>query len=111
MTRRLAFDSVGGFDESYFMYVEDVDLCWRLGRAGWRTRFEPAAEVVHFQGVSTSRRPYRMLVAHHRSLWRFARRSSSGRDRALLPLVAAGLVARCALACALHRRASRSARP
>lgn len=35
------------YSERWFMYVEDVDLCWRLHRAGWRVRFEPAAVVVH----------------------------------------------------------------
>lgn len=100
--RRLAFSSVGGFDESYFMYVEDVDLCWRLSRAGWATWYEPAAEVCHEQGRSASRRPYRMLVAHHRSMWRFARRSARGVDRLLLPVMGVGLVVRLLLAFGEH---------
>ena len=102
LARRLAFDSVNGFDEAYFMYVEDVDLCWRLHRAGWSIFYEPAAEVVHEQGRSASQHPYRMLAAHHRSMWRFAARSSSGRERLLLPLMAAGLGARLVLAWADH---------
>ncbi|MBV8462881.1 MAG: glycosyltransferase family 2 protein, partial [Acidimicrobiales bacterium] len=102
LARRSAFEEVGGFDEAYFMYAEDVDLCWRLRRRGWRVAYAPAAEVVHAQGVSTDRHPYRMIVEHHRSLWRFARRSQQGRRRLLLPLVAAGLAVRAALASADH---------
>ncbi|MCU1493018.1 MAG: putative glycosyltransferase [Acidimicrobiaceae bacterium] len=94
LARRSGFSSVGGFDEGYFMYAEDVDLCWRLRRAGWRVLYDQAAVVVHAQGLSTSRHPVRMLVAHHRSTWRFARRSARGSERALLPLVAAALAAR-----------------
>jgi N-acetylglucosaminyl-diphospho-decaprenol L-rhamnosyltransferase len=102
LVRRLAYESVGGFDESYFMYVEDVDLCWRLRRAGWGVFYEPSAEVDHEQGLSASRHPYRMLLAHHRSLWRFATRAATGRERLALPLVAVGLGARLLLAWADH---------
>lgn len=102
LVRRLAFDSVGGFDEGYFMYVEDLDLCWRIRRAGWGVWYEPAAEVDHEQGVSTSRHPYRMLLEHHRSMWRFAARSASPRQRMLLPLVALAVGARLLVAWAEH---------
>ena len=99
LVRRSAFEQVGGFDESYFMYAEDVDLCWRLGRIGWRVSYATGAEVTHLQGVSTSRHPYRMIAEHHRSLMRFAVRSTRGWKRALLPLVAVGISVRAALAC------------
>ena len=99
LVRRGAFDAVGGFDGRYFMYVEEVDLCWRLAKAGWRTGYEASAHVVHLAGVSTSAAPYRMIVAHHFSLWRFARRTASGSDRLLLPAVAVGIVCRCAFVC------------
>jgi N-acetylglucosaminyl-diphospho-decaprenol L-rhamnosyltransferase len=92
--RRVAFDSVGGFDEGYFMYVEDLDLCWRLRRAGWSVGYVDAARVTHVQGASTRRAPVRMLLAHHRSTWRFAKKSMRGRERLLLPAVAFGLGAR-----------------
>ncbi len=70
LLRRIAFESVSGFDERYFMYVEDLDLCWRLGRAGWKVRYVPQAVIVHEQGRSAARYPLRMLAAHHRSTWR-----------------------------------------
>ena len=44
--RRDALDEVGGWDERYFMYLEDVDLCWRLRGAGWEIAYEPAGVVV-----------------------------------------------------------------
>jgi N-acetylglucosaminyl-diphospho-decaprenol L-rhamnosyltransferase len=99
LVRRDAFEAVGGFDESYFMYAEDVDLCWRLGRAGWSVAYAPTAEVTHLQGRSTDRHPYRMILEHHRSLLRFASRSSTGWRTALLPLVAVGVAVRAGLAC------------
>jgi N-acetylglucosaminyl-diphospho-decaprenol L-rhamnosyltransferase len=97
LVRRTAYSVVGGFDEAYFMYVEDVDLCWRLQRAGWRVGYEPAAGVVHAIGASSDQAPYRMIAAHHRSLLRFAAKTTTGWRRLLLPLVAGGLVARTGL--------------
>lgn len=54
LLRREAWDAVGGFDRRQWMYAEDLDLAWRLRRAGWRTWFEPAADVRHAGGASTS---------------------------------------------------------
>ena len=98
MLRRSAFEEIRGFDESFFMYAEDVDLCRRLRDAGWSTLYVPGARVVHVQGVSSARHPYRMILAHHRSLFRFAALTARDRrDRLLLPVVALGLGTRAAL--------------
>jgi N-acetylglucosaminyl-diphospho-decaprenol L-rhamnosyltransferase len=94
LARRAALDAVGGFDEAYFMYLEDVDLCWRLGRAGWYSGYEPTAGVMHVQGVSTARVPYRMVVAHHRSMLRFWWRSTTPSHRLLAPIVGLGVAVR-----------------
>ena len=102
LVRRTAFDAVGGFDPAYFMYVEDVDLCWRLWRAGWSVGYEPGGLVTHTIGGSSQLTPYRMILAHHRSLYRFADRTTEGRRRTVLPLVAAGLAVRTVLAWARH---------
>ncbi len=100
--RRDALDEVGTWDERYFMYMEDFDLCWRLREAGWRIAYEPAGCVVHVQGAITARHPYRMLVEHHRSAWRFARRRLTGVRRVLLPFAAVFLGLRAVFTMGVH---------
>jgi N-acetylglucosaminyl-diphospho-decaprenol L-rhamnosyltransferase len=107
--RRSALDVVGGWDERYFMYMEDLDLCWQLRLAGFEIAYEPGGSVTHVQGASTSQVPYRMLVQHHRSAWRFARRRFTGRRAALLPLAAVFFAVRAVMTMAEH--AWRAARP
>lgn len=69
LMRRKAFDAIGGFDERYFMYMEDVDLGDRLGRAGWLNVYVPRSEILHDKGHSTGRNPSRNLRAHHDSTY------------------------------------------
>ncbi len=54
LVRRSAWDRVGGFDESQWMYAEDLDLGWRLHRAGWATRYVPRAQVLHAESAATT---------------------------------------------------------
>jgi N-acetylglucosaminyl-diphospho-decaprenol L-rhamnosyltransferase len=98
--RRAAIDAIGGWDEGFFMYLEDVDLGWRLGKAGWRVRYEPAAEVTHVQGLSTDQHRNRMIIVHHRSVYRFASKRWRGRQRLLLVPTAVLLAVRAVLAIA-----------
>jgi N-acetylglucosaminyl-diphospho-decaprenol L-rhamnosyltransferase len=105
--RRRALESVGGWDERYFMYMEDFDLCWRLLRLGWRVAYEPSAHVTHVQGASTAAHPYRMIVEHHRSAYRFTERRWRGARRVLLLPAACFLAVRALFdiaARALHSR-------
>jgi N-acetylglucosaminyl-diphospho-decaprenol L-rhamnosyltransferase len=95
--RRSALEQVGGWDGNYFMYFEDVDLCWRLRRAGWRVAYEPGGSVSHVQGASTERHPYRMIAAHHRSALRFAAKRWHGWRRVLLVPAALVLAVRAAV--------------
>lgn len=90
-----ALREIGFFDEGYFMYVEDLDLCYWLRQKGWEVHYLPTAKVTHVIGASTERQAARMAVHHGRSAYRFFKKSSRGRPRRMLaPLVAAGLVAR-----------------
>jgi N-acetylglucosaminyl-diphospho-decaprenol L-rhamnosyltransferase len=74
LLRRDAFEAVGGFDEDYFMFFEDVDLGERLGRSGRTNVYVPAARVLHVGGVSWKARPARMISAHHASARRYLHR-------------------------------------
>ncbi len=100
--RRDALQAVGGWDERYFMYVEDVDLCWQLQRSGWRIAYEPGGTVTHVQGATTAKHPYRMIAEHHRSLYRFAAKRWHGARRLALPFAAVFLTVRAGLAMADH---------
>jgi len=78
LVRRSAFDRVGGFDEGFFMYFEDVDLGFRLGKDGYRNVYEPAARVTHAGAHSTGGESARMVAAHHDSARRFLSKKYAG---------------------------------
>lgn len=69
-TREIA-ERLGGLDEGFFMYFEDVDFCYRAWRAGSRVYVHPGATVEHDVAGGSSRAPIARLVARHRSLWRW----------------------------------------
>ncbi|MBF4553021.1 glycosyltransferase family 2 protein [Corynebacterium suicordis] len=101
-----AFDSVGGFDERYFMYMEDVDLGDRLAKAGWTNVFTPAAEIAHAQGHSASKHPEITLRAHHESAYRFQADRLRGPVQAPVRwALKAGLAVRCRIAIWSAKRA------
>ncbi|MCX7670776.1 MAG: glycosyltransferase family 2 protein [Anaerolineae bacterium] len=61
MTRRAVLDQVGGFDEGYFMYSEELDWCRRVKAAGWRIVYLPTAQIVHYEGKSSEQ----VVAARH----------------------------------------------
>jgi hypothetical protein len=75
--RREDFAAVGGFDEGYFLHVEDVDLCWRVRRAGGLVLFHPGAEVIHIGGTSQTS-PLKVEFHKGVGLARFFRKRADG---------------------------------
>lgn len=85
--RREAFESCGGFDETYFMYYEEVDLCYRLWRRGWQIHYLPSVEIIHIGGRTTQKYRANMVVHFYTSLAHFYRRHYSKARLAQLTLL------------------------
>jgi len=109
LLRREAFDAIAGFDERYFMYMEDVDLGDRLTGAGWQNVYVPTAEVLHDKGHSTGRDPARNLAAHHTSTYTFLADRHPRRWQAPLRwAIRSALAARAGLVVGNSRRRTRT---
>jgi GT2 family glycosyltransferase len=101
--RSQTFEEIGGFDDKYFMYVEDVDLCWRARQAGWTVDYIPGGDVYHHIGMSSQAVPTRMVLHHQASMLRFHRKTYRGRARPLVnAAVIVGLASRFLLIVALN---------
>jgi GT2 family glycosyltransferase len=77
LLRRKALKQIGSMDEDYFLYSEDVDLCWRLQEAGWATFYVPSAVIWHHVGRSSRQAPFRALYERHRSMYTFYKKHYS----------------------------------
>ncbi len=76
MMRRATFEQIGLFSEHYFMYAEDVDLCYKAQQAGYTNQYIPDATVIHFGGTSAGQRPSDFAVVMMRaSIWGFLRKT------------------------------------
>lgn len=81
LMRRAAFEQAGGFDESQWLYAEDMDLCWRMGKHGWNIHYEPTAVAHHAHSAATGQRfEDAALLAHIATaqyLWMLRRRGAA----------------------------------
>ena len=93
--RRSAFEGVGGFDPAFFLYAEEVDLCYRLQGVGWEVHFAPVATVAHVGGASTNAPALRaeMEVQRVRAARQFYRRHYSPARAAALETLIQGAMA------------------
>lgn len=94
LIRREVFHALGGFDERFFMYWEDADLCRRAAELGWHTAFVPEVSVLHLTGRASRHVPIRTLAAFHRSVFYYYWKHGGIVARILSPVVAAGLLGR-----------------
>jgi N-acetylglucosaminyl-diphospho-decaprenol L-rhamnosyltransferase len=98
LVRRELFDRIGGFDERFFLYCEEVDLCLRAARAGWRTYFVPTARARHAEGSSSGQVVPLKLASHYYSkVLYFDKHRGGAQTIALRGLLLVDLVLRMAL--------------
>jgi GT2 family glycosyltransferase len=103
LVRRSALESIGLLDKGYWMYMEDLDLLYRLKEAGWLTWYEPSALALHVKrGTTAGLRSPRLVWAFHYGMFRFYRTHyAPSRLRAINGLVYAGIAARTSVLLAL----------
>jgi GT2 family glycosyltransferase len=70
---------IGGFDENFFMFGEDIDLCYRVKRAGYRVFYHPAAEIIHFKGESSRKNRVESKLHFYNSMFIFSKKYFSQR--------------------------------
>jgi GT2 family glycosyltransferase len=90
LVRREAFLAVDGFDERFFLYEEDADLCRRLRAAGFQVLFTPEAEALHALGLSMAKAPGRARLEYHRSHLIYYETHNGRAERAVLRALLAG---------------------
>ena len=90
LLRKTVLDRVGLLDEGYFMYSEEVDLCFRLQKAGWRLYWVPQSKVVHYWGQSTKQVVLEMFLQLYRGKLRFFRKHYGGLSVFLYKVVLGG---------------------
>ena len=98
LLRRAAFEAAGRFDEAFFMYFEEVDLCLRLAALGWEVHFAPVTTVIHAGGTSTRQRRTEMAGQYLASTLLFYGRHYPGLRLGLLKLVVGAIAMRSWLA-------------
>ncbi|WP_342576314.1 glycosyltransferase family 2 protein [Paenibacillus sp. FSL M8-0142] len=74
LVRRETIEQVGGLDETFFMYGEDIDWCYRIKQAGWGIHYYPRTTIVHYKGGSARRRPFKIIYEFHRAMILFHRK-------------------------------------
>jgi hypothetical protein len=72
--RREVLENVGYLDESFFMYGEDLDWCYRVHQAGWKVWYYPGTQIIHFKGESSKRAEFDLLKVFYQAMSRFARK-------------------------------------
>lgn len=76
LVKRSLFEEVGLFSEDYFMYAEDLDLCYKIKRAGYRNYYIPDVSIIHFGGGSSEKSPSDFSVVMMReSMWEMMRKT------------------------------------
>ena len=99
--RRETLDEIGTWDESFFMYCEDVDLCFRMNRSGWERWYVPQSQITHRIGASSDWIQGTTIRRHHAAMLRyFVKHNSHGLSALTIPLVALGIGLRALLAMA-----------
>lgn len=104
LVRQEAIAQVGMLDEQFFMYGEDIDWCYRIKQAGWKIHYHPQAEIIHYKGASSRRKPVKIVYEFHRAMVLFHKKHFSSRYFILVNgLVYTGIALKLALSLLMNQ--------
>ena len=87
MLRRDVYGKIGGLDEAYFMYGEDIDYSWSIKLAGWKNYYMPTTRIIHYKGESTRKGSMNYVYTFYNAMAIFVRKYFSGKDARLFNLL------------------------
>ena len=87
MFRREVYGQIGGLDESYFMYGEDIDFSWRIRLAGWKNYYLPETHIIHYKGESTKKGSMNYVYTFYNAMSIFVKRYFSGSGARLFSML------------------------
>ena len=87
MFRREVYEQIGGLDESYFMYGEDIDFSWSIRLAGWKNYYLPTTRIIHYKGESTRKGSMNYVYTFYNAMAIFVRKYFTGRNAKLFNLL------------------------
>ena len=85
--RKSLIDEIGGLDENFFMYGEDIDLSYRITQAGYTNCYFPKTSIIHFKGESTKKSSVNYVLVFYRAMIIFARKHFSGQHARMLSIL------------------------
>jgi GT2 family glycosyltransferase len=91
LVRREAYENIGGFDEDFFMYGEDIDWCYRMKKEGWKVYYYPQTEVIHYKGESALRSTIDTRRAFYDAMWLYVKKHFSKRLPLTLWVIRVGI--------------------
>ncbi|WP_026885133.1 glycosyltransferase family 2 protein [Clostridium beijerinckii] len=68
---KFVFEEVGGLDEDFFMYGEDIDLCYKIKERGYKILYYPEAQIIHYKGASSKKKRFKVIYDFHEAMWIF----------------------------------------
>jgi len=95
--RREVYESIGGFDEDFFLYGEDLDICYRIQQAGRKNFYFPGTSIIHFKGQSSKTRMVRSYIDFYQAMIIFARKHPTFLQPVPLWMISVGVFCAAAL--------------
>lgn len=104
LVRKEAIDEVGMLDETFFMYGEDIDWCYRIKEAGWKISYNPTVSIIHYKGASSRKKPTKIVYEFHRAMYIFHKKHFANKYSFLInSLVYIGITAKLGLELVLNK--------